>query len=628
MAIVDRFKLDNSFLSSEGGDPLNQIGTVPFVTTPAPPAIIGQTYWAGQFTDSNYLDAPATLETNLSGNSGLYIQFYVRLTSYSNLPVPIFWTSTGTSSWIQILNDGSVKVQVGGSIVATSAGVFSLNTNYMIAIFLSASATKLWVNVENDFSQTPKASAGSIANITTIANIIIGKYLSVGGFYVQGYIADIIFADAQPTSIPTGIAPLVITATALGPKSVKLEWSDLIGFNYYVSYWNTLNNFSTANSFGFIGDGVEENIIYDLSPGTSLFFWVKRYTSDFSSDGESNSVNVTTQTLLPPTTLTIDNITSSSFRVNWLGPTYGDRILLYINTVNDFSTANEGVWVDFGNQQAVQCGLLSDTTYYVWAVTSIDGFLSAESIFASATTLSSATKPNNPTDLIVTARSSTAVALAWTNGLNTTELNIMRAIISGSTAGAWQKININTVTGTTYIDNATNSNPDPVQGGIYYYAIKPLNGTLEGTWSNIVKVLFDDEATKLMDEIEDVLIAENIGGGATGWTIGKGFMPNSPDKVITIYETPGLSPDVVPDGSTDFKYDQPEFQIRVRGESLGYEEAREKIQEVFNALHANELQSSTIYCYSEQSGPMPMGLDDNDRPSLTWNFTTLRKREE
>ncbi len=154
-------------------------------------------------------------------------------------------------------------------------------------------------------------------------------------------------------------------------------------------------------------------------------------------------------------------------------------------------------------------GLASSTQFFVYIrgieVTTQDKLMTAISASDSATTstVTPVPPPDAPTGLVVTSQSGTAVALSWTNGANTTSLEIMRAQISSvGAAGAWTKINDASVTGTTYIDNAANSTPDPVADRSYVYSINPLNGSTEGDWSNIIFATFITEVTRIPGDQE------------------------------------------------------------------------------------------------------------------------------
>lgn len=134
----------------------------------------------------------------------------------------------------------------------------------------------------------------------------------------------------------------------------------------------------------------------------------------------------------------------------------------------------------------------------------------------------------------------------------------------------------------------------------------------------------------LLDDVGNWLVTQGIVGGSTGWTLGESFMPPNPDKMIVLYETPGENPEIIGTGSSEKIYDKPGFQVRIRSTEFDYVGARSKIQEVFKALHQKEPAITSgvnyVYVYGVSSGPMPMGLDANNRPELTWNFRTMKER--
>lgn len=138
--------------------------------------------------------------------------------------------------------------------------------------------------------------------------------------------------------------------------------------------------------------------------------------------------------------------------------------------------------------------------------------------------------------------------------------------------------------------------------------------------------------TLLVNDILDYLEDEGVIGGATGWTGAFGYMPPDPDKVIVVFESVGDPPEKAQPGSDEIEYDLPGFQIRGRGAKFGYEALRTKMGEVYRALHGSSLAPATgepayIDVLAVQSGPLPMGMDNNSRPELTWNFRCMRERE-
>lgn len=135
--------------------------------------------------------------------------------------------------------------------------------------------------------------------------------------------------------------------------------------------------------------------------------------------------------------------------------------------------------------------------------------------------------------------------------------------------------------------------------------------------------------TDVLDFLEDL----NLVGGATGWRRAAGFLPPSPDRVIAVFETTGLEPELVRVGSTEQAYDNPGFQVRGRGAEWGYADLRDRMGKIYRALHGSELAPATgapayVYVHAVQSGPLTLGLDDSNRPGMTWNFIAMREREE
>jgi hypothetical protein len=107
---------------------------------------------------------------------------------------------------------------------------------------------------------------------------------------------------------------------------------------------------------------------------------------------------------------------------------------------------------------------------------------------------------------------------------------------------------------------------------------------------------------------------------SSGGTIFLGFVPTSPDQVLTLFDTPG------PPASGTLPYDTPSFQVRVRG-TQDVRTAYNKALQVYGALHGlhhTTLPGGTwlLKCLGMQSGPVGIGVDDNGRHIYVVNFTT------
>lgn len=137
----------------------------------------------------------------------------------------------------------------------------------------------------------------------------------------------------------------------------------------------------------------------------------------------------------------------------------------------------------------------------------------------------------------------------------------------------------------------------------------------------------------LVTDVLDYLQGQGLIGGSTGWSRAAGYMPAEPDQVIAVFETPGAPPELVPEGSSEQAYDEPGFQVRGRGGFHGYSALRSKMGAIYRALHGSSLSPATgdpayVLVRAVQSGPLPMGLDQNNRPEMAWNFVAMRERED
>ena len=136
----------------------------------------------------------------------------------------------------------------------------------------------------------------------------------------------------------------------------------------------------------------------------------------------------------------------------------------------------------------------------------------------------------------------------------------------------------------------------------------------------------------LLDEVAVQLVGQSVAGlpgttgvTATGWTLTKAHLPAAPDKVVAVFETGGRANEMMDGGLLD----RPTFQIRVRSSPNDYATARTKIEAVRTALHliGNEALSSRYYAgITADAEPIPLPVDQNNRPGLVMNFSAWRSR--
>lgn len=106
------------------------------------------------------------------------------------------------------------------------------------------------------------------------------------------------------------------------------------------------------------------------------------------------------------------------------------------------------------------------------------------------------------------------------------------------------------------------------------------------------------------------------------------YFPNSfpiskeaPDKCSAVKLTGGFPP------SQWTGKKQPSFQIRVRGEARGPAEVENRAYEIHEALmNLRDVKigdNSIVIIRSMNSAPLPIGVDESNRPIYTMNFDTV-----
>lgn len=131
----------------------------------------------------------------------------------------------------------------------------------------------------------------------------------------------------------------------------------------------------------------------------------------------------------------------------------------------------------------------------------------------------------------------------------------------------------------------------------------------------------------LLDDVAAFITANviNVVPEASGYVVKKSYKPDSPDKIITVYETLGRMPE------TTMDVDYPAFQVQVRAEPRGYAAGRVVAEALYRALQTTSLAdedvspaSTYVYCYAVNSGVLPLGNDVRERPEFSMNFRTMR----
>lgn len=121
-----------------------------------------------------------------------------------------------------------------------------------------------------------------------------------------------------------------------------------------------------------------------------------------------------------------------------------------------------------------------------------------------------------------------------------------------------------------------------------------------------------------IEDIRNYLIAQNIVEGATGWECKLGDEPETPDEVVTIFDSAGLPP-IMAFGTEAADVPRARYQIRVRGAAFDYATPRAKIGEIMTALQKTNV-TTDLCLMLVDSNPIPLGKDGSNRHILVVNF--------
>lgn len=130
-----------------------------------------------------------------------------------------------------------------------------------------------------------------------------------------------------------------------------------------------------------------------------------------------------------------------------------------------------------------------------------------------------------------------------------------------------------------------------------------------------------------VDVIADALVAAGLAqdvDASKDWQIRVGYLQAAPNRSICVYPAGGRPPESGP------AVDYPNIQVRVRGEANDYDAVQKKELAIYLFLHAGnapiQFGSDWVYCYAMQSEAIPLGQDENRRPSLVRNYRIMKER--
>ena len=130
--------------------------------------------------------------------------------------------------------------------------------------------------------------------------------------------------------------------------------------------------------------------------------------------------------------------------------------------------------------------------------------------------------------------------------------------------------------------------------------------------------VLDDLATRIATTIS----------GTVGTNIFKSTMPTTPDAVVALYETGGLSP-IKRLGTKGIDWERPAVQVVVRGAPGDYQTARTTSQTIFEdvaSIETEDLSSTRYYMSDPLQEPFGLTVDDQDRPTVAFNVILTKDK--
>ncbi len=334
--------------------------------------------------------------------------------------------------------------------------------------------------------------------------------------------------DTTMVAAPSNIIDSVISAT-----QIKLSWDLVPGaINYTIHRASTI-----GGDYSQIGRVTEESYsdYSELIAATDYFYKVKAHNAKGDSE-DSEIIKVTTR-VLAPTDLVATAKSPSQIDLAWSKVKGADDYIIYRSLSSDKDYSSVGV--TSSEQYNDSTGLTANIEYFYKVTASSASGESVLSDVASDTTIFLA-----PTNLVVTAQSSSQIGLSWSSVAGATSYNIYRATASN---GDYQPAG--TASSDSYEDNTELSAHTE-----YFYRVTAYNAGGESdsseTQSATTIVAAPANLTYEVVSAKQINLKWDSVVGATSYKISR--EPSSDVSVIKIstnyYESTGLS------ANTEYSY--------------------------------------------------------------------------
>ena len=133
----------------------------------------------------------------------------------------------------------------------------------------------------------------------------------------------------------------------------------------------------------------------------------------------------------------------------------------------------------------------------------------------------------------------------------------------------------------------------------------------------------------ILDELAAYLATTGVGYSTVGTDIFKGFLPDTPDSCLSVYEYAGLpSQKAMQLGAGQAVVERPRVQITCRGTARDYSTPRSNAKTVWQRLDGLGAQdmSAITYLFVEALGsPFELMRDENERVVIACNYQVQKR---
>ena len=291
-------------------------------------------------------------------------------------------------------------------------------------------------------------------------------------FVLKGTVLGYYHGNPPPPSPNPPNPPSNLTAAALSPTSVRLNWSDnsTNEDSFAIQRKTGSGNFTQIKV---LGANTRSYTNTGLAPATNYSYRVKAVNSGGSS-GYSNQATVATLTEPPeaPSALLASALSSSSVQLNWMDNSLNEESFVVQRKTGSGNFAQ--IEVLGANTRSYTNSGLQAATSYTYRVNARN--IGGSSAFSNnATVTTDGVSPAPPGNLIAVVTTSTAIDVTWSD-LSDDETNF---VIERSVAGgSFEEI----VTLGANVTNYTDNTLEP--GTSYSYRVKATNSWGASGFSN------------------------------------------------------------------------------------------------------------------------------------------------